>query len=45
MRLRQPLECVTIFEDEIINGKTIEHASLIFTESWALVKEIMLNIM
>ena len=37
-----------IFEDEIvniINTKTFEHASLIFTEPWALTNEIMLNIM
>ena len=39
-----PLERVTIFEDEIIN-KTFEHANLIFTEPWALMNEIMVNIM
>ena len=38
-------ECVTIFEDETTNNKTLEHASLIFTELWALGNEIMLNIM
>ena len=32
-----------IFEDEIINNKTLEHASLAFTELWALTNEIMLN--
>ena len=36
---------MTILEDEIINNKTLEHGSLIFTEPWALVNEIMLNIM
>ena len=36
---------VTIFEDEIINNKVFKHASLIFTEPWALANEIMLNIM
>ena len=35
----------TIFEDEIINNKAFEHASLISTEPWALANEIMLNIM
>ena len=42
---------MTIFEDkiindkdEIINNKTLEHATLIFTEPWMLVNEIMLNI-
>ena len=40
-----PLERVTIFEDEIINNKTFEHANLIFTEPWALMNEIMVNIM
>ena len=34
-----------MFEGEIINNKTLEHASLIFTELWALANEIMLNIM
>ena len=34
-----------IFDDKIINKKAFEHASLIFTEPWALVNEIMLNIM
>ena len=34
-----------IFEDEIVNNKAFEHANLIFTESWALANEIMLNIM
>ena len=33
-----------IFEDEIVNNKTFEHANAIFTETWALTKEIMLNI-
>ena len=28
-----------------VNNKTFERASLIFTESWAFVNEIMLNIM
>ena len=28
-----------------INNKTFEHAGLIFTEPWELMKEIMLNIM
>ena len=32
-------------EDEIINYKTLEHASLIFSKAWALSNEIMLNIM
>ena len=36
---------MTIFEDEIINNKVFEHASLIFTEPWTLANEIMLNIM
>ena len=36
---------MTIFEDEIINSKTPDHASLIFTELWSLANEIMLNIM
>ena len=40
-----PLECVTIFEDEIVSKKAFEHANLIFTEPWALTNEIMLNIM
>ena len=39
-----PLECVTIFEDEIVNNKAFEHANLIFTKPWALTNEIMLNI-
>ena len=39
------LECVTILEDEIVNNKGFEHANLIFTEPWALMNEIMLNIM
>ena len=34
-----------IFDDKITNNKAFEHASLIFTEPWALVNEIMLNIM
>ena len=34
-----------IFEDEIINNKTFEHAGLIFTEPWALANEITLNMM
>ena len=33
------------FEDEVINSKTFEHASLIFTELWPLGNEILLNIM
>ena len=36
---------MTTSEDEIINNKTLEPASLIFTELWALANEIMLNIM
>ena len=36
---------MTIFEDEIVNNKTFEHANLIFTEPRALTNEIMLNIM
>ena len=40
-----PLERVTTFEDEIVNGKAFEHASLIFTESRVLTNKIMLNIM
>ena len=43
MRVNYPLECVTMFEDEIV--KAFEHANLIFTEPWALTNEIMLNIM
>ena len=39
------LECVTILEDEIVNNKGFEHANLIFTEPWASMNEIMLNIM
>ena len=35
---------MTIFKDKIINSKTFEHAGLIFAENWALVNEIMLNI-
>ena len=35
---------MTIFEDEIINNRTLEHASLIFTGLWTLANEIMLNI-
>ena len=35
---------MTIFEDEIVNKRAFEHANLIFTEPWALTKEIMLNI-
>ena len=31
--------------NKLINNKTFEHASLIFTEPWALANEIMLNIM
>ena len=27
---------MTIFEDEIVNSKAFEHASLIFTEPWVL---------
>ena len=38
-------KCVTIFEDKIINSKTLEHAALVFTERWALANKIMLNIM
>ena len=34
-----------IFEDEIVNSKALEHASLIFTKPRALTNEIMLNIM
>ena len=34
---------MTIFENEIINKKTFEHASLIFTEPWTLANEIILN--
>ena len=30
---------------KVINNNTAENASLIFTEPWALSKEIMLNIM
>ena len=33
-----------IFEDEVIDKKTLEHASLIFTEPLALANEIILNI-
>ena len=44
-RFIKPLECVTIFEDEIVNNKAFEHANLIFTEPWVLTNEIMLNIM
>ena len=40
----QPLECVTIFEAEIVNNEGFEQANLIFTEPWALTNEIMLNI-
>ena len=35
---------MTIFEDEIINNKTLEHAGLIFTEPWTVANEIMLNV-
>ena len=31
-------------QEEIVNKKAFEHANLIFTESWALTNEIMLNI-
>ena len=41
----KPLECVTIFEDEIVNNRSFELANLIFTEPRALTYEIMLNIM
>ena len=41
----EALEYVTIFENEIIDNKTLEHASPIFPEPWALANEIMLNIM
>ena len=41
----KPLECVTIFEDEIVDSKAFEHANLMLTEPWALTNEIMLNIM
>ena len=40
-----PLKRVTTFEDEIVNDKAFEHASLIFTEPWVLTNKIMLNIM
>ena len=33
-----------IFEDERVHNKSFEHASLIFTEPWALTNEIMLKI-
>ena len=36
---------MTIFENDIVNNKAFEHASVIFTEPWALTNEIMLNIM
>ena len=36
---------MTIFEDGIVNNEDFEHANLIFTEPWALMNEIMLNIM
>ena len=36
---------MTIIEDEIVNNKAFEHASLTFTEPWALTIEIKLNIM
>ena len=37
---------MTIFEDEtVINNKAFEHTKLIFTEPWASMNEIMLNIM
>ena len=42
---KRSLECVTILGDKIITNKTLEHASLIFTEPWALANEIMLTIM
>ena len=42
---KKPLECVTIFEDEIVNKKAFELANLIFTEPWTLKNEIMLKIM
>ena len=35
---------MVIFEDEIVNNKAFEHANLIFTETWSLANEIMLNI-
>ena len=38
--LFKPFENVTIFEDEIINNKTLEHASLIITETWAFANKI-----
>ena len=38
-------ECVTIFEDEIVNNEAFEHANLIVTEPWALTNKFMLNIM
>ena len=33
-----------IFEDERVHNKAFEHASLIFTEPWALTNEIILKI-
>ena len=36
---------MTIFEEEIVNKRAFEHANLIFTEPWALMNEIILNIM
>ena len=36
---------ISIIEDEIVNNKAFEHASLNFTEPWALTIEIKLNIM
>ena len=38
-------ECVTIFEDEIVNTKAFEHANLIVNEPWALKNKFKLNIM
>ena len=40
-----PLDCLTIFEDEIVNNKAFEHTNLIYTGSWALTNEIMFYIM
>ena len=39
------LECVTIFEVEIVNNKAFKHANLSFTKPWALTSKILLNIM
>ena len=35
---------MTIYEDELVNNQTFEHANLMFIEPWALTNKIMLNI-